>query len=143
MIYKPGRHSISMENRRIPSKEKVIAAITQVLLLRQKVESQDELCGLVLKLLRKEDKKYTLSSIRVKRIALLIPEVEVKAKTKKTVRLQKIDKCPICGSPIRPLEIRNLVGKKITIGYRCTRCAYESDLEAFMPMKYSFFWKKS
>lgn len=115
--------------------------IRQILVRRQKVESQEELCRLALKGLRKEDKNYTLSPIRAKRVALLIPEVEVKAKTKKTIKLQKIDRCPICSSAIEPLKIKNLLNKKITIGYRCTKCAYESDLEAFMPMKYSFLWK--
>ncbi len=131
-----------MKDRKIPNKDRVIAEIRQVFTRRPKVESQEELCRLVLKRLRKEDKNYTLSPIRVKRIALLIPEVEVKAKTKKTVKLQKISKCPICSSAIKPLEIKNLLNRKITIGYRCTKCAYESDLEAFMPMKYIFLVKK-
>jgi len=130
-----------MENRKIPNKSRVMEEIRQILVRRQKVESQEELCRLALKGLRKEDKNYTLSPIRAKRVALLIPEVEVKAKTKKTIKLQKIDRCPICSSAIEPLKIKNLLNKKITIGYRCTKCAYESDLEAFMPMKYSFLWK--
>ena len=132
-----------MKDRKIPKKNRVMEEIRQVLTRRLKVESQEELCRLVLKRLRKEDKNYTLSPIRVKRIALLIPEVEVKAKTKKTIKLQKIDKCPICGSAIEPLKIKNLLNKKITIGYRCTKCAYESDLEAFMPMKYAFVLKSA
>ena len=130
-----------MLDRKISPKDKVMEEIKQVLERRLKVESQEELCRLVLKRLKKEDKNYTLSPIRVKRIALLIPEIEVKAKTKKAVKLQKIDKCPICDSAIEPLEVKNLLNKKITIGYRCTKCAYESDLEAFMPMKYIVIWK--
>ena len=130
-----------MLDRKISPKDKVMEEIKQVLERRLKVESQEELCRLVLKRLKKEDKNYTLSPIRVKRIALLIPEIEVKAKTKKAVKLQKIDKCPICDSAIEPLEVKNLLNKKITIGYRCTKCAYESDLEAFMPMKYIAIWK--
>ena len=122
-------------------KDRAIEAIKQVLKRRLKVDTQEELCLLVLRRLRKEDKNYILSPTRVKRIALLIPQVEVKAKTKKTVRLKKIDKCPICYSDIKPLEVKNLLNKKITVGYMCTRCAYESDLEAFMPMKYIFLWK--
>jgi len=132
-----------MKDRKIPNRDKVMEETRQVLARRTEVHSQEELCRRVLSRLRKEDKNYTLSPIRVKRIALMIPEIEVKAKTKKTVKLQKIDKCPICGSPIEPLKIKNLLNKKITIGYRCTKCAYESDLEAFMPMKYSFILKSA
>lgn len=130
-----------MVKRKIPSNSKIVEEIKQVLGRRLKVDTQEKLCYLVLKRLRREDKNYTLSPIRVKRIALQIPEVEVKAKTKRTVKLQKIERCPICDSPVKPLEVKNLSNKKITIGYRCTKCAYESDLEAFMPMKYIFIWK--
>lgn len=130
-----------MKDRKIPNKNRVIEEIRQVLTRRPKVDTQEELCRLVLRRLKREDMNYTLSPLRVKRIALLIPEVEIKAKTKKTVKLQEIDKCPICSSSIKPLEVKNLLNKKITVGYRCTKCAYESDLEAFMPMKYIFMWK--
>jgi hypothetical protein len=128
--------------KKIAPKEKVAQAIKSVLSSRLKVESQEELCQLVLRQLRKEDKEYTLSPTRVKRIALDIPEVEVKAKTKKKVGLLKIEKCPICDSPVEPIKVKNLLNKEIIIGYRCTDCAYESDLEAFMPMKYIFILKQ-
>jgi transposase-like protein len=127
---------------KIAPKDKVASAIKKVLFSRLKVESQEELCALVLKELRKENKAYTLSPIRVKRTALEIPEVEVKAKTKKKVGLLKIDKCPVCDSPVEPVKVKNLLNREIVIGYRCTDCAYESDLEAFMPMKYIFILKQ-
>jgi transposase-like protein len=130
-----------MSDKKLPPKDKLIEIIKQVVSSRFKVESQEELYRLVLKQLKKIDKNYIISPIRAKRIALLIPEIEVKAKTKRTVRLQKITKCPICDSAIEPLKVKNLLNKDIVIGYRCTRCAYESDLEAFMPMKYYFRWK--
>ena len=131
-----------MEYRKIPEKEKVVEAIKEVLKSRLKVESQEELCRLVLRQLRKGDKHYILSPIRVKRIALDVPEIEVKVKTKRKVGLVKIDKCPICDSPVKPIEVKNLLNKEVVIGYRCTHCAYESDLEAFMPMKYIFILKQ-
>jgi len=129
-------------DRRIPAEVKVVEKIENVLKARMRVESQEELASLVLKRLRKEDKNYTLSPTRLKRIALSMPEVEIKAKTKKTLKLQNITSCPVCESKIEPLKVKNLLNKDIAIGYRCTNCAYESDLEAFMPMKYSFIWKQ-
>lgn len=119
----------------------MIEEIREVVRRRFKVESQEELARLVLRRLRKEDRKYSLSPIRVKRIALAMPEIEVRAKTKKTLRLPKIEKCPVCESDIKPVKVKNLLNREITIGYRCTKCGYESDLEAFMPMKYIFLWK--
>ena len=128
-------------DKKIPSKAKLDDIVKQVLSSHLKVNSQEELSRLVLKRLKRENKDYVVSPVRVKRIALGIPEIEVKAKTKKTVRLQKINNCPICHSKIEPLEVKNLADRKVLIGYQCTECAYQSDLEAFMPMKYSFSWK--
>ena len=127
--------------KKIPSKEKLKSIIRDVVRSRVKVNSQEELARLALKRLKKEDKNYTLSPMRAKRIALLLEEVEVKAKTKKTIKLPKIERCPVCESEIKPIKVKNLLNKKITIGFRCTKCGYESDLEAFMPMKYEFIWK--
>jgi DNA-directed RNA polymerase subunit M/transcription elongation factor TFIIS len=129
------------KERHIPAKGKVADEIKNILQTRWKVESQEELAALVLRRLRKENKTFSLSPIRVKRLALLIPEIEVKAKTKKNHKLQKIEACPVCESEILPLNVKNLLNKQITIGYKCTSCGYESDLEAFVPMKYSFVWK--
>jgi hypothetical protein len=132
-----------MDDRKIPSKEKIVETVRQVLSTRLKIESQEELADLVLRRLEREEKNYILSPTRVKRIALGMPEVEVKAKTKKTVKLQKITSCPVCEGKIEPLKVKNLLNKEIVIGFRCTNCGYESDLEAFMPMKYIFIWKKN
>lgn len=128
-------------DKKIPSKEKLTQIVKHVISQHLKVNSQEELSRLVLTRLKRENKGYVVSPVRVKRIALDIPEVEVKAKTKKAIRLQKINNCPICHSKIKPLEVKNLAEKEVLIGYKCTECAYQSDLEAFMPMKYNFSWK--
>jgi transposase-like protein len=130
-----------MDDRKIPSKEIVVDAIKKVLSSRKIVESQEELASLVEKELKKINKDYVVRPTRVKRVALEIKEVEVKAKTRKSVELQKIDKCPICGSEVKEMKVKNLLGKEIVVGYKCSKCGYESDLEAFLPMKYIFVWK--
>ncbi len=130
-------------DKRIPSKELLENTVRQVLSQHMKISSQEELSRLVLKRLSREDKNYVVSTIRLKRIALGMPEIEVRAKTKRTVKLQKIDDCPICHSTIEPLEVKNLAEKKVVVGYQCTGCSYQSDLEAFMPMKYAFLWKEA
>ncbi len=129
-----------MPDGKIVPKLKVSDAIKQVLQTRQKVESQELLARLALKILRRENKNYSLTPIRVKRIALEIPDIEVKAKTKK-VSKYKLKNCPICESKILPLTVKNLLNKETVIGHQCSKCGYQSDLEAFVPMKYSFLWK--
>jgi len=130
------------KERQIPTKSKVAEAIRSVLQARKKVNSQDELTELVMKKLRKESKTFSISPIRVKRVALLIPEIQIRAKTRRMHKLAKIDICPVCENEILPLEMKNLLNKKITVGYKCSNCDYQSDLEAFVPMKYSFVWKQ-
>jgi transposase-like protein len=130
-----------MDDRKIPPKEIVVDTIKKVLSSRKIVESQEELASLVEKELKKINKDYVVRPTRVKRVALEIQEIEVKAKTRKSIGLQKIDKCPICGSEVKEMKVKNLLGKEIVVGYKCSKCGYESDLEAFLPMKYIFVWK--
>lgn len=134
---------MNMEDRKIPSDEKVKEIIKKILKSRLRVESQEELSSLALKELQKEDKSFTLSPMRAKRIALQIPEIEVKARTKKTPKMQKIDKCPICEAKIEEIKVKNLLNRFIVVGYRCINCGYQSDLEAFMPMRYVFILKSA
>ena len=130
-----------MSDRKIPSEEKVAKIIKSVVKSRLRVESQEELARLVLKQLKKENKSYTLSPSRAKRIALGIPIIEVRAKTKRKVGLRKIESCPVCDSKLKPIKVKNLLNQWITVGYKCTKCGYQSDLESFIPMKYLFVLK--
>jgi len=127
--------------RQIPSKTKIGEAVKAILQGRKKVESQEELTALVIKKLRKENRIFSVSPIRMKRVALLIPEIEIRAKTRRTHKLQKVSACPVCENEIVPLSMKNLLNKKIVVGYKCGNCGYQSDLEVFVPMKYSFVWK--
>ena len=127
--------------RKIPPKKKVASIIKKILSSRIVVESQYELAKLIQRELKKENENYVITPTRAKRIALELDDIEVKAKTKKSKSLLKITKCPICGSPVKPIKVKNLMGKYITVGYKCTKCGYQSDLESFLPMKYEFVYK--
>ena len=124
------------------SSEKLEALLKKIMSTRFKIDSQEELTSLVLRHLRKEDKSYSVSSLRLKRIALSIPEIGVTAKIKHVPKIKDIDSCPICENKIEPLTVRNLLNKDVKIGYKCSTCNYESTLDAFMPMKYAFVYRK-
>ncbi len=130
-----------MKSRKIAPKSAVIEILKHVLSRKLKVESQDELARIVLRELRKRNNDYGLAPLRLRRIALSVPEIAVRAKTKKFMGLKVIEKCPVCESGIKPFKVKNLMNKEITVGYECVSCGYQSDLEAFMPMKYIFVWK--
>lgn len=127
--------------KRRASSEKLETILRKVMATRFKVNSQEELTSLVLKQLRKENKEYGVSPLRLKRIALSVPEIQVTAKIKHVPKIKDIESCPICDSKIEPLTVRNLLNKNVKVGYKCVECKYESTLDAFMPMKYSFVYK--
>lgn len=127
--------------KKIPRERFVIHVIEEVLRRRGAVQSQEDLCAIVLEKLRKYDKDYVLSPRRTKELVLKIPNVEIKAKTKKVPKMTKLKRCPACKKRVKKIFGRNLLNEKIHIGYVCERCGYTTDLEAFMPMKYLFLWK--
>jgi len=132
-----------MVSKKIPRPDFVISIIKEVLKKRGVVESQEDLCSHVLYELKKYDKKYVLSPRRVKELVIKIPNVEIKAKTKKTPKMTKLERCPVCDKKVGKIYGKNLSNKKIHIGYICKRCGYTTDLESFMPMKYIFVLKSS
>ena len=90
--------------------------------------------------MKKLDPDYVVSSKRVKTIALRIPEVKVKTKTRKSKK-KKITKCPVCKNKINWIFRKNLKGQRMHTGYRCTKCGLRTDKNSLMPRKYTFVWK--
>lgn len=130
-----------MVSKKIPREYFVISTIKEVLKKRGVVQSQEDLCFLVLDELKKVDKNYVLSPKRTKELVIKIPNIGIKAKTKRIPKMTKLERCPVCKRRVDKIHGRNLLNKKIHIGYICKRCGYTTDLEAFMPMKYIFIYK--
>ena len=130
-----------MASKKIPREHFGINIIKEVLRRRGVVQSQEDLCAIVLEKLRKYDKAYVLSPRRTKNLVIKIPNIEIKAKTKRVPRMTKLEKCPVCKKKVNKIHGKNLLNKKIHIGYVCDRCGYTTDLESFMPMKYIFILK--
>jgi len=131
-----------MTTRKIPRSDLVIHTMKEILKRRKIVQSQEDLCFFVLDKLKNYDPNFVLSPHRVKSLVIKVPEVEIKAKTKKIPAMTKLETCPVCKKKIDKIYGKNLLNKRIQIGYVCKRCGYTTDLEAFMPMKYIFLWKK-
>jgi len=130
-----------MVSRKIPRSDLVISIIKEVLKRRRVVQSQEDLCFLVLDMLKKIDKNYVLSPKRTKNLVIKIPNIVIKAKTKRIPKMTKLERCPVCNKKVDKIYGKNLLNKKIHIGYVCGRCGYTTDLESFMPMKYLFLLK--
>ena len=130
-----------MAPKKIPREHFVINIIKEVMRRRGVVQSQEDLCAIVLENLKKYDKNYVLSPKRTKNLVIKIPNIDIKAKTKKLPKIKKLEHCPVCKKKFNKIYGRNLMNKKIHIGYFCKRCGYTTDLEAFMPMKFIFIMK--
>ncbi|MCD6403175.1 MAG: hypothetical protein J7K98_02510 [Candidatus Aenigmarchaeota archaeon] len=128
-------------SKKIPPEQTVKELIKKVVKERIYVETQEKLCELVLKELRKINKDYVLTPTRVKSLALKIDGIEIKVRTRK-LSGEKPEKCPVCGGSLEPVYEKNLVDKRVLIGYKCNVCGYRSSIDAFSPLRYSFFWKK-
>jgi len=130
-----------MVNRKIPSKSKVVDAINNVLRTRFYIDSLENLRNTTLRSLRREEKNYVLTTSRIKKLALSIPEIEIKMRTKKTPKKMNLDFCPVCGNTIIPLKIKNVANQFVQIGYKCNKCSFHTNMESFSPMRYEFLFK--
>ena len=122
---------------RIPNSELVKRIIFYTMKRRGIVHTQDELAEIVRRELKKLNKKFTITPHRTRKIALLIENMEITVKTKKSKKTRP-KRCPVCESKLTPLYAKNLLGKKITIGFKCKLCHYHADEKFFAPMKYEF-----
>ena len=130
-----------MKSGKIPRTDLVIHEIKEVMKKRKLVQSQEDLSYFVLEKLKKIDPDFVLSPQRVKNLVIKVPNIEIKAKTKRIPKMTKLETCPACKKRVDKIYGKNLLNQKIHIGYICKRCGYTTDLESFMPMKYIFIWK--
>ncbi len=122
---------------KIPNSELVKRIIFYSMKKRGVIHSQDELSEIVKRELKKINKKFTITPHRVRKIALQIENMEIKVKTKKSKK-SKPKKCPVCENKLKPIYAKNLLNKRITVGFRCKVCGYHADEKFFAPMKYEF-----
>ncbi len=122
---------------RIPNSELVKRIIFYSMKRRGIIHTQDELAEIVRRELKKLNKKFTITPHRARKIALQIENMEITVKTKKSKKT-KPKKCPVCESKLKSIHAKNLLGNKITVGFRCKICGYHADEKFFAPMKYEF-----
>ncbi|RLJ01107.1 MAG: hypothetical protein DRP11_05050 [Candidatus Aenigmatarchaeota archaeon] len=121
---------------KVPSSDLLKRIIKQKLREKGEVETQRELGALVQKELKKINPKLRVTPERVRRVAVEIPHVEVVVETRSGKKLPKV--CPVCSSELVPIYMKNLTGKKVKTGFRCSKCSYRGDMKRFVPMRYTF-----
>ena len=122
---------------KIPHDELVKGILLKLLRTRGIIHSQQELAGLLQNELATIDRDYRIASRRARRVALELDRVDVLVKTRASGGA-KPARCPVCGARLRGLWARNLLGRRVQVGFRCTRCSYYGTIRAFEPMHYEF-----
>ncbi|MCI4363530.1 MAG: hypothetical protein L3K13_04410 [Thermoplasmata archaeon] len=92
----------------------------------------------MLPLLRDEDAAFALGGGRMRRLLLDSPAVRLEVRYAKRPGGAPLERCPVCGSPLVPIRNRTLFDGVVTLGFRCTRCAYWTHLERRVPVRYRF-----
>jgi len=127
---------------KIPSKKLVSSVISDILSKRKVVITLNELLYLVNKELKKQSFSYSISFNRLKKIVLLMPEIEVKTKKRLDRKRRTLKECPVCRKEIKKIFGKNVFGKRIHVGYRCGYCGYRADLNHTIPREYIFVLRK-
>jgi hypothetical protein len=130
-----------MGSYKIPKEDFVYQIVRDVVRKRGIIETQEELAERVDQRLKKYNRKFVISPRRVRRIAIKVPKIKIKVKTRKSPKVKKIRRCPACKGRVKKIYGTNLIGKEVHVGYACKRCNFSSDLSSLVPMKYVFVWK--
>lgn len=130
-----------MPKRKIPPKDMVVSIMKEVMQRRRVVTTLNELWTLVMTNLKKINRRFAISPQRVKKMAVQTPEIEIKAKTRRSKT--KVTSCPVCKNGLGKIYGKNLLGKKMHSGYRCKNCGYRTGVKVTVPMKYIFIRKPS
>ena len=124
--------------RRPPAE--VVRSLARKTLGRQggRVPSQAALRRALLPGLRSRDPLFVLGGVRLRQILLDAPGVRVDVRYAERATRRPLQRCPVCHAPLRPIRNRTLEGDRVTLGYRCTKCAYWTHLHRRMPVRYRF-----
>jgi hypothetical protein len=100
--------------------------------------SQAELRRALLPLLRREDPLLAIGGRRMRRLLIGSGRVRVRVRYSERADRPPLAWCPVCGADVRPIRNRTLIGESVTMGYRCSRCAYWTHLRRRVPVRYAF-----
>lgn len=137
----PGRHppaAVLPKYRRPPAD--VVRTLARRTLGRTggRFPSQAALRRALLPGLTAKDPLFVLGGPRLRRILLEAPGVRVEVRYAERPTRRPLQRCPVCRSEVRPIRNRTLEGDRVTLGYRCTHCAYWTHLRRRVPVRYRF-----
>ncbi|HKS59267.1 MAG TPA: hypothetical protein VJS68_00640 [Thermoplasmata archaeon] len=124
---------------RRPSPDEVRAAARRALRRnRASIDSQAALHRALVPLLRTHDPLFALGARRMRLLLVGTPGVRLEVRYTERKTRAPLQRCPVCGAPLRPIRNATLLGDEVTLGYRCRRCAYWTHLHRRVPVRYLF-----
>jgi hypothetical protein len=105
---------------------------------RAAIDSQAAFHRSLLPILRRGDPLFALGPARMRRLLIGVPGIRVDVRYAERERRSAVSRCPVCGAKVRPIRNATLLGDEVTLGYRCTRCAYWTHLRRRVPIRYQF-----
>lgn len=127
----------------IPDDDEIEDALKYVMRRMKGINSLTKLRKLVLKQLKNVDGDYTVSSERLRKIAVTSPFIKTTIYTRKGKKKKKLSgKCPVCGGKLELTKNETIFGGTVTLGYKCTECPYWTTIRRRIPIRYSFEYKK-
>ena len=122
----------------IPPRDLVEKIIIKILKSEGTVDSQRKLTEEVTKHLRMFE-NYKISERRVRKIAIENPDIVVEIKYRTTAKeIDDMKTCPVCGADMEEIENLTLDGRRVVVGYRCTKCPYWTGKKLRLPSRYIF-----
>ncbi len=127
----------------IPDDDEIEDALKYVMRRMKGINSLTKLRKLVLKQLKNVDGDYTVSSERLRKIAVTSPFIKTTIYTRKGKKKKKLSgKCPVCEGKLELTKNETIFGGTVTLGYKCTECPYWTTIRRRIPIRYSFEYKK-
>ena len=127
----------------IPSDEEIRDALKIVMKRMKGVGSLRKLRKLVLRELRIKNDEYTVSSQRLRKIAVTSSFIHTNIKARKDEDVDSLKgKCPVCGNKLNMTKNETLFGGTVTLGYKCTECPYWTSMKRRVPIRYGFEYEK-
>ncbi len=127
----------------IPSDEEIEDSLRYVMRRNRGVNSLQKLRKLVLKELRNNDPEYTVSSERLRKIAVTASFINTEIAARKGEKKKQLKgKCPVCGNKLEKTKNETIFGGSVTLGYKCEECPYWTTLKRRIPIRYDFEYKK-
>lgn len=124
---------------RIPDKETLEVAIRRALAQSGGAGSLSALLQLVTEELQRQDPRYRVGPVRLRRVASQHNAVRTTIHTRRASSDEALrDACPVCGGVLKTVRNRTLTGETVALESRCTACPYWSGRHRRVPVRYAF-----